>query len=346
MKIKSIKRIFKHLNLKCAGFVLASVFSLTGCLNSLATVQSGISDGSCKGYGSISINKNAGRSVDVSTLTTATVIVSGYDMTDLSVTGVSLSGGTGSASIENIPAGSNRVVTVKSNVDGALLRGLVDVVADTDNSVNVNWSTTAVASVYYYLIKNGVDVYKENWLIKGELTNVGKRQLYLLGVKTRKKYMEENDFLSKEYNPKEILIKSTDHNRTIESVYSYIQGLYPAGTGPTINEILYSKEKVIFPPNEKYYKQFKDFTNEYNMRENKYALPYQMTILPIHIFYKPDHDFQLYDPDICTTLLDHFIELNEREEIKTVADDILNETNNLLVDIEPNADNASYFYDY
>ena len=41
-----------------------------------------------------------------------------------------------------------------------------------------------------------------------------------------------------------------------------------------------------------------------------------------------------------------FLELNEREEIKTVADDILNETNNLLVDIEPNADNASYFYDY
>ena len=198
----------------------------------------------------------------------------------------------------------------------------------------------------YSGVKNGVDVYKENWLIKGELTNVGKRQLYLLGVKTRKKYMEENDFLSKEYNPKEILIKSTDHNRTIESVYSYIQGLYPAGTGPTINETLYSKEKVIFPPNEKYYKQFKDYTNEYNMRENKYALPYQMTILPIHIFYKPDHDFQLYDPDICTTLLDHFIELNEREEIKTVADDILNETNNLLVDIEPNADNASYFYDY
>ena len=130
------------------------------------------------------------------------------------------------------------------------------------------------ARMPYSGVKNGVDVYKENWLIKGELTNVGKRQLYLLGVKTRKKYMEENDFLSKEYNPKEILIKSTDHNRTIESVYSYIQGLYPAGTGPTINETLYSKEKVIFPPNEKYYKQFKDFTNEYNMRENKYALPY------------------------------------------------------------------------
>ena len=158
MKIKSIKRIFKHLNLKCAGFVLASVFSLTGCLNSLATVQSGISSGDSNGYGSISINKSTSRAVDVSTLTTATVIVSGYDMTDVSVTGISLSGGTGSASIENIPAGSNRVVTVKSNVDGALLRGLVDVVADTDNSVNVNWSTTAVASVYYYLIKNGVDV--------------------------------------------------------------------------------------------------------------------------------------------------------------------------------------------
>ena len=52
------------------------------------------------------------------------------------------------------------------------------------------------------------------------------------------------------------------------------------------------------------------------MSENKYALPYQMTILPIHIFYQPAHEFQLYDSDVCKTLFNHYLEISLREEKK------------------------------
>ena len=199
----------------------------------------------------------------------------------------------------------------------------------------------------YSGLKNGIDVYKEKWYIeRNELSNLGKRQLYLLGVKARKRYIETYNLLNKEYNPQEIYIRSTDHNRTIESIYSYLQGLYPSGTGYRIKEKVYNNRSLIFPPNKKYYEEFEKIIKDYNMSINREALPFQMTLEPIHIFYKPSHEFELYDPDICTTLYDSFVKQNEREEIKDYANDIINATNGLLIDLEPNAQNETYFYDY
>ena len=199
----------------------------------------------------------------------------------------------------------------------------------------------------YSGLKNGIDVYKEKWwLERNELSNLGKRQLYLLGVKARKRYIETYNLLNKEYNPTDIYIRSTDHNRTIESIYSYLQGLYPSGSGYRINENVYSNRNIIFPPNKKYYEEFEKIINDYKMSINREALPFQMSIEPIHIFYKPKHEFELYDSGICTTLYQPFVEQNEREEIKDYAKDIINATNGLLVDLESNAENETYFYDY
>jgi len=97
----------------------------------------------------------------------------------------------------------------------------------------------------YLGVENNLDFYKEEWIDKEELTNMGKRMLYLLGVKTRKRYMEQTKLLSKEFSPQEILIRSTDVNRTIESVECFIQGLYPHGTGPVLNEKIAKKSKYI-----------------------------------------------------------------------------------------------------
>ena len=198
----------------------------------------------------------------------------------------------------------------------------------------------------YSGLKNGVDVFKEKWsLEKDELSYVGKRQLYLLGVNVRKRYTEDFNLLKKEYNPQEILIRSTDSNRTLESVYSYLQGLFPSGSGPVIKEKVYNNKSIIFPPNEKYYEAFEKIVSEYNITNHE-ALPYQMSIEPIHIFYEPLHEFQLYKADICKPLLPYYEKLNEREEIKAYADDIIKDTNGLLLDLEPEAKNNSYFYDY
>ena len=187
----------------------------------------------------------------------------------------------------------------------------------------------------YSGVKNGIDVYKEKWIKNGELTDIGKRQLYLLGVKVRKRYIDEFKLLSREYNPQEIYIRSTDHNRTIESIYSFLQGLYPSGTGPIISDKVYNNKSIIYPPNEKYKENFDNITYKYNMT-NKEALPFQMSVEPIHIFYKPKHEFQLYDSDICKGILPIYLELNERQEIKEFANNIINETNNLFIDLEEN----------
>ena len=105
-------------------------------------------------YGSITINggDSASRALDVSTLTSASVTVSGYGIKEIVKNDISISAGKGEGiTIENIPVG-RRIVTVKSNVDGAVLRAVCDVVAG-PNSVSVNWASTAVGNVYWWLAK-------------------------------------------------------------------------------------------------------------------------------------------------------------------------------------------------
>ncbi|MCR5495500.1 MAG: starch-binding protein [Treponema sp.] len=152
-----MKKVFK--------FFLGAVLSLGffSCSNSITEKNetlylSALIQNSAVKYGSIVISNDSARALDLSTITSASVTVSGYGMSD--VTGsVTLSSGQGSgtATVENIPVGSNRVVTLKSNVDGAVIRAVCDI-ASGSNDVTVNWDSTAVANVYYYLIKAGADV--------------------------------------------------------------------------------------------------------------------------------------------------------------------------------------------
>ena len=146
---KIIKNVAAFLSL-CAvlSFPLASCANFTDSdSESYAVVKSS----EC---GSITINggDSASRSLDVSTLTSASVTVSGYGMDDIEKTNVIISEGKAEGiTIGNIPVG-RRVVTVKSNVDGAVMRAVCDVAAGS-NSVSVNWESTAVGNIYYYLAK-------------------------------------------------------------------------------------------------------------------------------------------------------------------------------------------------
>ena len=96
----------------------------------------------------------------------------------------------------------------------------------------------------YNMIKNVtdnktyIDIYNETWNFNGELTETGKRMHYLIGVHNRKKYINNSQLLSDIYNPNEILVKSTNVNRTIMSIYSQLQGFYPQNISYKIsNEI-------------------------------------------------------------------------------------------------------------
>ena len=61
------------------------------------------------------------------------------------------------------------------------------------------------------------------WENFGALTNIGIKQQYLLGKQNREHY---DNYISKEYNPKEIKIYSTNYNRTIMSAQAQILGFY------------------------------------------------------------------------------------------------------------------------
>ena len=75
----------------------------------------------------------------------------------------------------------------------------------------------------------------ENWEVMGaDLTAVGERQSYLLGLKRRKVYIEELEFLPKEYNSEFLYVESSDKNRTIMSASAQLLGMYPLGTGKNL----------------------------------------------------------------------------------------------------------------
>ena len=74
-----------------------------------------------------------------------------------------------------------------------------------------------------FLINSTTDMIGGNWLLNGELTNLGKKQHFKIGLKNRERY---SNFISDEYDPKEVVIYSTYFNRAINSVQSQLMGFY------------------------------------------------------------------------------------------------------------------------
>lgn len=157
---KTIVRKFMTGFLLAAGFTLAAGlnFAILSCAN-ITTSASDYDSVSPLEYGSITLSSgdDSSRALDVSNLTSATVTVSGYGMKEIEVKDVTISEGFGNCRVEKVPVGANRVITVKSNVDGGVIRAVSDIKTG-NNNVKVNWKTTAAANVFYYLIKDGCDV--------------------------------------------------------------------------------------------------------------------------------------------------------------------------------------------
>ena len=86
------------------------------------------------------------------------------------------------------------------------------------------------------------------WLA-GELTDLGRRQHYLMGLEMRNRYMVKNPLLdSKEYRKDEVHIRTTDINRTIESAMSQLMALYPTGKSLEINQTDFALPKMTVDP--------------------------------------------------------------------------------------------------
>jgi len=153
---------------------------------------------------------------------------------------------------------------------------------------------------------NNVDFLGEQWTYAGgELLPIGMRMHYLLGVANRQRWVVDNTFLSAEYNSKELYVKSTEYNRTMMSVLSNLQGLYPAGSGPVLNQLQSDNAR---PP------VVYDFTSTVNANSllkssifgiNTYhALPNGIQVIPVHVFKQDGDMFFFHNPAMCPPFAD------------------------------------------
>ena len=195
------------------------------------------------------------------------------------------------------------------------------------------------------LFENNTDVLGVQWPYLGELTGVGHRMEYLLGYRNRLRYIKNYKFLSEHYDPHEILVFSTPLNRTLLSMSSQLQGLYPISE--KLGEELNEKQTDFIPPVNV---NCEEINEEINRLEN-YSLPNGMTIIPIHTFSKLEKRMSIYDHDDCKETVKNFTKKNEEKDtIQNIIKDFLdNEKKNFNTffpeDFDYNFDNISLICD-
>ncbi len=150
--------------------VAAAFIGVSGCQNALLE-RTGPTDSvnTESEYGTLIINNLTGRALDVDKIVKADITVSGIGMPEIKQSDVSVTGGKISGvTIEKIPAGKNRVISIQAkptiesvleNMDGVVIRAVTDIDAGKTVTVNVTWKTTAVGNVFYEFVKSNYDVY-------------------------------------------------------------------------------------------------------------------------------------------------------------------------------------------
>lgn len=189
---------------------------------------------------------------------------------------------------------------------------------------------------------NWKDVFNENWKGYGELTPLGMRMHYLLGISNKKQYY---DFL-KEYNPNEILIRSTNVNRTILSAFSTLQGLFNNSNISTLNQKQINRGII---QNKNYSRDITKIIQNlgYKTIEGGFSL------FPVHIYpTNYDHQYQIFRKDECPGIENYINNVTNSSEVKNISYDICDKVNKTYGDYIFNFMNKSgidepfYLYDF
>ena len=141
---------------------------------------------------------------------------------------------------------------------------------------------------------NFYDMLGEFWNTPGELTGVGQRMQYILGLRNREKYIKKEKFLSETYDAHEILIHSTNYNRTMVSCSSQLQGFYPIREQLGYN-LTQEQKEIAYPPGN----ISQEIQNAVDEIESV-ALPYQMTLIPIRMISDNDREMNIGEIKECT----------------------------------------------
>ena len=155
---------------------------------------------------------------------------------------------------------------------------------------------------------NHKDFLGEKWTNPGELTAIGHRMEYVLGLRNRQRYItgKYKKFLSDQYDPHEILVCSTNVNRTLLSMTSQLQGLYPSSSKAG-NVLKPEQIDVSYPPANVSCEEIEIEVDNLNNS----ALPNFMTVIPIHTTTSSERKMNVQDSKGCkivTLSLDSDIE--------------------------------------
>ena len=154
------------------------------------------------------------------------------------------------------------------------------------------------------------DIFGYEWIGQNELTNIGKTQQFCLGCLNNYNY--KNILFSEIYNPKEIKSYSSESNRTIQSSYANLHGLYQ-NSNITLTDMQINNAVPPLNSNEGYI----DAKNE--LDKNKYALPNGMQIVPVNTFDENLHIYLLEKVENCPNLK-QFYEEGESLAMKKIEE--------------------------
>ena len=155
------------------------------------------------------------------------------------------------------------------------------------------------------------DIFGYEWLGENELTNIGKRQQFYLGCLNNYKY--KDSLVSDIYHPKEVLSFSSECNKTIQSSYANLHGLYQNSSITLTNQQI---KNAVPPLNSD--RGYIDAKNE--LDKNNFVLPNNIQIVPVHTFYEKDHNYLLEKVENCPSIKKFYeegelIAMEKREEI-------------------------------
>ena len=187
------------------------------------------------------------------------------------------------------------------------------------------------------LLEDNRDIFGEQWEGKSQLTGVGLRQHYILGYRNRLRYIETNSLLNRTFNPKELIVFSTDSDRTLLSANAQLQGLYPQGTGHNLTS---SQVQNAIPPNDN--ATYKDEQERLQFS----ALPEHMDLIPVKTFIQSEHVVNLFSPSVCPKMSEIINNQTQQTKLMNYINTLHNKYSDVISKlINKPVDNVMYDYD-